>query len=115
MPYHSVDQFTKTKYKAIGNKSKNDFLPNTKISNSFKKIKKNKNKFYNNYEFDFVLVTKGILPQTKILPKQDDISDIKEKLIREENIDLCFPNVKSDIITIFESEAFYNIPQIIII
>jgi len=117
MPYHSVDQFTKTnKYKAIGNKSKNDFT--TKSSTTFKKIKKNKSKFYNNYDFDFVLVTKGILPQNtvKVYPKQTNIiNNDKLKLNREETIDLFIPEIKSDIITIFESETFYNVPQIIII
>ena len=119
MPYHSVDQFTKTnKYKAIGNKSKNDFLPKTKSSQNFNKIKKNKNKFYNNYDFDFVLVTKGIFPQntvTKVFPKQNNIINNNESLTRNEKFDICIPSVKADFITIVETETFYNVPQIIII
>ena len=114
MPYHSVDPFTNTKYKAIGNKSKNDFLPKTK-SSTFNKIKKNKNNFYNHYDYDFVLVKQGILPQNTVtkVPKINKINNIEHsesKLIEPDNLDFFLTTINTDILKIIETDINYNIP-----
>lgn len=111
MPFHTIDPLKKNnKYKAIGNRSKNELYPTKQIKPKDRK-KKNKNKNH----LDFII--KGMIDKAHITKPDETVTNpisIIETNLNNNTVDETI--IKKEIIEkIVENELVYLLPTLLAI
>ena len=111
MPFHTVDPLKKNnKYKAIGNRSKNELYPTKQIKPKDRK-KKNKNKL--NKDLDFIV--KGIIDKANFTNPIETVTPTIIQQYKKPEKELTIPEKVEIIEKIVENELIYLLPTILAI
>ncbi len=111
MPFHTVDPLKKNnKYKAIGNRSKNELYPTKQIKPKDRK-KKNKNKL--NKDLDFIV--KGIIDKANFTKPIETVTTTIIEQYKKKEKELTIPEKVEIIEKIVENELIYLLPTILAI